>query len=85
MKLIAMRFGQDDEDIEVLIRECDIKSAEEALALLEHIYPKLEPPLKNPPVPRRALRRAAELTRGSKCSGAHARSRGALPAYSWQR
>lgn len=46
MKLIAMRFGEDDEDIEVLIRECEIKNAEEALGLLEHMYPKLDPPLK---------------------------------------
>lgn len=46
MKLIAMRFGEDDEDIEVLIRECNITSADEALALLERMYPSLEPPLK---------------------------------------
>ena len=46
MKLMAMRFGEDDEDIEVLIRESNIKSADEALELLERMYPKLEPPLK---------------------------------------
>lgn len=46
MKLMAMRFGEDDEDIELLIRESQITSADEALSLLEHMYPKLEPPLK---------------------------------------
>ena len=28
MKLMAMRFGEDDEDIVILLRECDIHSAE---------------------------------------------------------
>lgn len=46
MKLMAMRFGEDDEDIEVLMRECEINSAREALALLERMYPRDEPPLK---------------------------------------
>lgn len=46
MKLMAMRFGEDDEDIQVLIRECKIQSAQEALALLECMYPAREPPLK---------------------------------------
>jgi hypothetical protein len=43
MKLMAMRFGEDDEDIRVLIRECGIKSAREAVELLAHIYPTREP------------------------------------------
>lgn len=35
-------FGEDDEDIEVLVLKCDV-SADEALSLLAHMYPKLEP------------------------------------------
>ena len=46
MKLMAMRFGEDDADIELLLRECDLHSPGEALELLEHIYPSREPPLK---------------------------------------
>jgi hypothetical protein len=46
MKLLAMRFGEDDEDIEVLLRECGLRSAEEALELLRHMYPLREPPVK---------------------------------------
>jgi hypothetical protein len=46
MKLMAMRFGEDDEDIEVLLRACDIRSADDALELLEQIYPTGEPPAK---------------------------------------
>jgi hypothetical protein len=46
MKLMAMRFGEDDEDIEILLRECGMHSAEEALDLLEHMYPLQEPPPK---------------------------------------
>jgi Nucleotidyltransferase of unknown function (DUF6036) len=46
MKLMAMRFGEDDEDIEVLLRTCDIRSADDALKLLEQIYPAGEPPAK---------------------------------------
>jgi hypothetical protein len=46
MKLMAMRFGEDDEDIEILLRECDLHSAEEALDLLEQMYPLQEPPPK---------------------------------------
>jgi hypothetical protein len=46
MKLMAMRFGEDDEDIEILLRECDIHIAEDALAVLEQIYPTKEPPAK---------------------------------------
>ncbi len=43
MKLLAMRFGEDDEDIEVLIRECKLHSADEALELLKRLYPAQEP------------------------------------------
>lgn len=46
MKLMAMRFGEDDEDIEILLRECGVSSAEEALDLLKHMYPLQEPPPK---------------------------------------
>jgi hypothetical protein len=46
MKLMAMRFGEDDEDIEILLRECDIHSAQEALDLLEKLYPIQRPPAK---------------------------------------
>jgi hypothetical protein len=44
MKLMAMRFGEDDEDIEILLRECGLHSAEEALALVRQMYPLQEPP-----------------------------------------
>jgi hypothetical protein len=43
MKLMAMRFGEDDEDIEILLEECDLHTAEETLALLERIYPSQDP------------------------------------------
>jgi Nucleotidyltransferase of unknown function (DUF6036) len=43
MKLMAMRIGEDDEDIEVLLRECDLHSAEEALDLLKRMYPSRDP------------------------------------------
>lgn len=46
MKLMAMRFGEDDEDIEILLRESGLHSAEEALDLLERMYPLQEPPPK---------------------------------------
>jgi hypothetical protein len=46
MKLLAMRFGEDDEDIEVLIRECGLQSAQEALSLMEQMYPTREIPPK---------------------------------------
>ena len=46
MKLMAMRFGEDDEDIEILLRECDIHSAEGALNVLKQVYPAKEPPVK---------------------------------------
>jgi hypothetical protein len=46
MKLMAMRIGEDDEDVELLLRECQITSAHEALRLLQLMYPAHEPPLK---------------------------------------
>jgi Nucleotidyltransferase of unknown function (DUF6036) len=46
MKLMAMRFGEDDEDIEILLEQCDMHSAQEALELLKEMYPSLEPPAK---------------------------------------
>jgi hypothetical protein len=46
MKLMAMRFGEDDEDIEILLDQCDMHSAQEALELLERMYPSQEPPAK---------------------------------------
>jgi Nucleotidyltransferase of unknown function (DUF6036) len=46
MKLMAMRFGEDDQDIEILLDQCDIHSAQEALELLEQMYPSQEPPAK---------------------------------------
>ncbi len=46
MKLIATRIGEDDEDIEILLRECKITRPEEALSLLASVYPTREPPPK---------------------------------------
>lgn len=46
MKLMAMRFGEDDEDIEILLRECGLRSAQEAIDLLKHFYPLQDPPVK---------------------------------------
>jgi hypothetical protein len=46
MKLIAMRLGEDDEDIEILLRKCGLRSAKEALELLKRMYSLLEPPPK---------------------------------------
>lgn len=43
MKLMAMRFGEDDEDIEILLRQCDIRTAEEAMDLVKRMYPAREP------------------------------------------
>lgn len=43
MKLMAMRFGEDDEDIEILLRECGLHTVEQALELLAQIYPDREP------------------------------------------
>ena len=44
MKLMAMRFGEDDEDIEILLAECGIHDAKEALEVLKTLYPAQEPP-----------------------------------------
>ncbi len=46
MKLLAMRFGEDDEDIVILLRQTGIRNPDEALALLAQMYPHREPPLK---------------------------------------
>lgn len=46
MKLMAMRFGEDDQDIRILLRECDINAPGEALDLLQRMYPRQQPPLK---------------------------------------
>ena len=46
MKLMAMRFGEDDEDIEVLLRECGLTDVEEALVLVKRMYPLQDPPPK---------------------------------------
>jgi Nucleotidyltransferase of unknown function (DUF6036) len=46
MKLMAMRFGEDDEDIEILLRVCDLHSSQDAIDLLQHMYPLQEPPTK---------------------------------------
>lgn len=46
MKLMAMRFGEDDEDIEILLEQCDIHTPQEALDLLKDMYPSKEPPAK---------------------------------------
>ncbi len=46
MKLLAMRFGEDEQDIEVLLSQIGIKTADEAVELLRAIYPQREPPVK---------------------------------------
>jgi hypothetical protein len=43
MKLMAMRIGEDDEDIEILVRECGVQSADEAMELLMKMYPRAKP------------------------------------------
>lgn len=43
MKLMAMRFGEDNQDIEVLIEKCGLRSAQEVLDLLERLDPSREP------------------------------------------
>src|SRR5713226_3511009 len=37
LKLMAMRFGEDDEDIELLLKECGCAAPREALDLLQHL------------------------------------------------
>jgi hypothetical protein len=46
MKLMAMRFGEDEQDIQILLGECRLYSAGEALDLMEQMYPKREIPPK---------------------------------------
>ena len=46
MKLLAMRFGEDDDDIQILLHQTGIASADEALDLLAGMYPNQEPPAK---------------------------------------
>ncbi|HEY1776083.1 MAG TPA: hypothetical protein VGG41_07985 [Solirubrobacteraceae bacterium] len=46
MKLLAMRFGEDDDDIRVLLGETGITTPDDALALMARVYPDREPPLK---------------------------------------
>jgi hypothetical protein len=46
MKLLAMRIGEDDGDVELLIRECGITSVDEALQLLQRMYPARKLPLR---------------------------------------
>jgi len=46
MKLMAMRFGEDDEDIRVLLHLTGMHTAQEALELLQRTYPYREPPAK---------------------------------------
>ena len=46
MKLMAMRFGEDDEDIQILLHQAGINHSGEALDLLASLYPYQEPPLK---------------------------------------
>jgi Nucleotidyltransferase of unknown function (DUF6036) len=46
MKLMATRFGEDDEDIRLLLGEANVGSVQEALQLLRDMYPTREAPLK---------------------------------------
>jgi hypothetical protein len=46
MKLLAMRFGEDDDDIGILLRQTGIRTPHEALALLVRMYPNHGPPAK---------------------------------------
>jgi hypothetical protein len=46
MKLMAMRFGEDDEDIQILLDQCNVHSSKEALDLLKDMYPAKDPPAK---------------------------------------
>ena len=46
MKLLAMRFGEDDEDIRILLDQTGITRVDDALDLLARMYPHREPPLK---------------------------------------
>ncbi len=44
MKLL--RFGEDDDDIRVLLTQTGMGTADQALALMAHMYPHREPPVK---------------------------------------
>jgi len=46
LKLMAMRIGEDDEDIQMLLRQAGIDRTDDALELLERIFSGREPPLK---------------------------------------
>ena len=46
MKLLAMRFGEDDDDIQILLKQTGIGTVDEALDLLTHMYPDQTPPAK---------------------------------------
>lgn len=46
MKLLAMRFGEDDEDIRILLHKAGIATVPEALELLTQLYPDRDPPVK---------------------------------------
>ncbi len=46
MKLMAMRFGEDDDDVRLLLKESKVESVEQALQLLRELYPTLDAPLK---------------------------------------
>ncbi len=46
MNLMAMRFGEDDEDIEILLEQCEMHSPQQALDLLVSMYPAKAPPAK---------------------------------------
>jgi hypothetical protein len=44
LKLMAMRFGEDDEDIEILLRQSGLHTAQEALDVVQRMYPHSEAP-----------------------------------------
>jgi len=46
LKLMAMRIGEDDEDIQILLGQAGIDRTDDALDLLERIFSGREPPLK---------------------------------------
>jgi hypothetical protein len=46
MKLMASRVGEDDDDILLLLHECGIADVEQALRLVEGMYPSRQPPAK---------------------------------------
>jgi len=65
MKLMAMRFGEDDDDIEILLEQCDMHSAQEALDLLKDMYPAKEPPAKTRSSWKSCCGRGRESDRGT--------------------